>query len=34
MDLAKAIYEKRGFTKTKEIEYLGKRYWIYLFYLK
>jgi ribosomal protein S18 acetylase RimI-like enzyme len=31
MDSARAIYEKRGFRKTKEIEYLGKRYWIYLF---
>lgn len=30
MDAARAIYEKRGFQKTKEIEYLGKRYWIYL----
>lgn len=30
MDSARAIYEKRGFRKTKEIEYLGKRYWIYL----
>jgi ribosomal protein S18 acetylase RimI-like enzyme len=31
IDSARAIYEKRGFIKTKEIEYLGKRYWIYLF---
>lgn len=31
MDAARTIYEKRGFKKTKEIEYLGKRYWIYLF---
>lgn len=31
MDAARAIYEKRGFRKTKEIEYLGKTYWIYLF---
>jgi len=31
MDSARAIYEKRGFEKTKEIEYLGKRYWIYLY---
>lgn len=31
MDAARAIYEKRGFIKTKEIEYLGKRYWIYLY---
>ena len=30
MNSARAIYEKRGFIKTKEIEYLGKRYWIYL----
>ena len=30
MDSARAIYEKRGFIKTKEIKYLGKRYWIYL----
>lgn len=30
MDSARAIYEKRGFRKTKEIEFLGKRYWIYL----
>lgn len=30
MDAARAIYEKRGFKKTKEIEYLGKKYWIYL----
>ena len=30
MDAARAIYEKKGFKKTKEIEYLGKRYWIYL----
>ncbi len=34
MDAARAIYEKRGFKKTKEIEYLGKRYWIYLFEIK
>ena len=25
MDSARAIYEKRGFTKTEEIEYLGKK---------
>ena len=31
MDAARAIYEKRGFKKTKEIEYLGKTYWIYLY---
>lgn len=31
MDAARTIYEKRGFRRTKEIEYLGKRYWIYLF---
>ncbi len=31
MDSARAIYEKKGFRKTKEIEFLGKRYWIYLF---
>ena len=30
MDPARAIYEDRGFKKTLEIEYLGKRYWIYL----
>lgn len=30
MNSARAIYEKRGFQKTKEIKYLGKRYWIYL----
>jgi len=30
MDAARAIYEKAGFIKTKEIEYLGKKYWIYL----
>ena len=34
MDSARAIYEKIGFEKTKEIEYLGKRYWIYLYELK
>ena len=33
MDSARVIYEKRGFRKTKEIEYLGKRYWVYLFEL-
>ncbi len=33
MDSARTIYEKKGFRKTKEIEYLGKRYWIYLFQL-
>jgi len=33
MDSARAIYEKRGFVKTKEIEFLGKIYWIYLFEL-
>lgn len=33
MDSARAIYEKRGFKKTKEIEYLGKKYWIYLYEL-
>ena len=31
MDPARAIYENIGFRKTKEIEYLGKKYWIYLF---
>lgn len=30
MDSARTIYEKKGFRKTKEIEFLGKRYWIYL----
>ena len=30
MDSARVIYEKRGFKKTKAIEYLGKRYWIYV----
>lgn len=30
MDAARSIYEHRGFKKTQEIEYLGKRYWIYL----
>lgn len=30
MDSARAIYEKRGFRKNKEITYLGKIYWIYL----
>ena len=34
MDAARAIYEKRGFRQTKELEYLGKRYWIYLLGLK
>jgi ribosomal protein S18 acetylase RimI-like enzyme len=34
MDSARAIYEKRGFKKNKEIQYLGKRYWIYLFEIK
>lgn len=34
MDGARAIYEKRGFKKTKEIEFFGKRYWIYLLKLK
>lgn len=33
MDPARAIYEKKGFKKTREIEYLGKKYWIYLFEL-
>lgn len=33
MDSARAIYEKRGFKKIKEINYLGKKYWIYLFEL-
>lgn len=33
MDSARAIYEKKGFKKTKEIEYLGKKYWIYLYEL-
>lgn len=28
MDVARAIEEKRGFIKTKEIEYSGKTYWI------
>ena len=27
---APTIYEKRGFRKIKEIDYLGKPYWIYL----
>ncbi|WP_179319721.1 GNAT family N-acetyltransferase [Winogradskyella helgolandensis] len=31
MDAARTIYEKRGFEKIKAIEYLGKRYWIYLY---
>lgn len=31
MDAARTIYEARGFKKTKEIEYFGKRYWIYLY---
>lgn len=31
---APAIYEKRGFRKIKEIDYLGKPYWIYLLELK
>ncbi|WP_400079081.1 GNAT family N-acetyltransferase [Winogradskyella sp. R77965] len=30
MDSARTIYQKIGFRKTKEIQYLGKRYWIYL----
>jgi ribosomal protein S18 acetylase RimI-like enzyme len=30
MNSARAIYEKRGFSRTKEIAYLGKKYWIYL----
>ncbi len=34
MDSARNIYEKKGFEKTKEIEFLGKRYWIYLFELE
>ena len=33
MNSARAIYEKRGFKETKEIEYLGKKYWIYLYEL-
>ncbi len=33
MNVARAIYEKQGFQKTREIEYLGKKYWIYLFEL-
>lgn len=33
MDNARAIYEKRGFNKMKEIQYLGKKYWIYLIHL-
>jgi len=33
MNSARAIYEKKGFKKTEEIEFLGKRYWIYLFEL-
>ncbi len=31
MDAARTIYENRGFKAIKEIEYLGKKYWIYLF---
>jgi ribosomal protein S18 acetylase RimI-like enzyme len=31
MNAARYIYEKIGFQKTKEIEFLGKRYWIYLY---
>ena len=34
MDAARAIYEKRGFIKIKEIQYLGKKYWIYLLNLE
>jgi ribosomal protein S18 acetylase RimI-like enzyme len=30
MGPARAIYEKQGFRKGKEIEHFGKRYWIYL----
>jgi ribosomal protein S18 acetylase RimI-like enzyme len=30
MDSARDIYEKKGFVKSQEIEFLGKRYWIYL----
>ena len=30
MHAARAIYEKRGFQIVEEIEYFGKRYWIYL----
>ena len=33
MDSARVIYEKKGFKRIKEIEYLGKRYWIYLYEL-
>ncbi len=33
MDSARSIYEKKGFVKTKEFQYLGKTYWIYLFKL-
>ena len=33
MDAARVMYEKIGFRKTREIEFLGKRYWIYLFEL-
>lgn len=33
MDSARAIYEKKGFEKIKEIKYLGKKYWIYLYEL-
>lgn len=30
MNSARTIYEKKGFRKTKEIEFFGKRYWIYV----
>lgn len=30
MNAARNIYEKKGFEQNKEIQYLGKKYWIYL----
>ncbi len=30
MNTARNMYEKMGFKKTKEVERLGKRYWVYL----
>ena len=30
MGPAKAIYEKMGFVKGRELQYLGQKYWIYL----
>ena len=34
MDPARVIYEQKGFKKMNEIQYLGKRYWVYLLNLE